>query len=50
MTAGPQVRWCFHSQGIAHFVDDDWNLVERLLDFHHMGDKEHAGAMLQKLL
>ena len=29
---------------IAHFIDDDWNLVEQLVDFHHMGDKEHAGA------
>ena len=33
---------------IAHFVDDDWNLVERLVDFHHMGDKEHAGAYAAK--
>ena len=33
---------------IAHFIDDDWNLVERLVDFHHMGDKEHAGAYTAK--
>lgn len=29
---------------IAHWIDDDWNLVERLINFHAMGDKEHAGA------
>jgi hypothetical protein len=33
---------------IAHFVDDDWNLVECLVDFHHMGDKEHASASAAK--
>jgi len=33
---------------IAHFIDDDWNLVKRLMDFHHMGDKEHAGAYAAK--
>jgi len=33
---------------IAHFVDDDWNLIERLVDFHHMGDKEHASAYAAK--
>jgi hypothetical protein len=33
---------------IAHWIDDDWQLVERLVDFHHMGDKEHAGAHAAK--
>ena len=33
---------------IAHFIDDDWKLVERLVDFHHMGEKEHAGAYAAK--
>ena len=33
---------------IAHFIDDNWNLVEHLVDFHHMGDKEHAGAYAAK--
>lgn len=33
---------------IAHFINDDWELVERLVDFHHMGDKEHAGAHAAK--
>lgn len=33
---------------IANWIDDDWNLVERLIDFHHMGDKEHAGAHAAK--
>lgn len=33
---------------IAHWIDDDWKMVERLIDFHHMGDKEHAGAYAAK--
>jgi len=33
---------------IAHFIDDNWNLIERPVDFHHMGDKEHAGAYAAK--
>ncbi|KAF5366557.1 hypothetical protein D9758_009004 [Tetrapyrgos nigripes] len=28
---------------IAHWIDDDWKLVERLVDFKHLDDHEHAG-------
>lgn len=28
---------------IAHFINDDWELIERLIDFHQLSDKEHAG-------
>lgn len=28
---------------LAHFIDDDWNLIERLIDFYHLQDKEHCG-------
>jgi hypothetical protein len=50
MTAGPQVRWYFHLQGLllTLLIDDDWNLVECLVDFHHVGDKGHAGAYAVK--
>ncbi|CDO77912.1 hypothetical protein BN946_scf184727.g1, partial [Trametes cinnabarina] len=28
---------------LAHFIDDDWKLVERLVDFYHVQDDEHKG-------
>jgi len=28
---------------IAHFIDDDWNLIERVVDFKPLADKEHEG-------
>ena len=28
---------------IASFIDDDWNLVERIIDFKPLEDKEHEG-------
>ncbi|TBU37033.1 hypothetical protein BD309DRAFT_974788 [Dichomitus squalens] len=28
---------------LAHFIDDDWNLIERLVDFYHIQDDEHKG-------
>lgn len=36
------------SGSIAHFIDDNWNLVEQLVDFHAVGNKEHAGAYAAK--
>ncbi|KZP08160.1 hypothetical protein FIBSPDRAFT_670922, partial [Athelia psychrophila] len=38
----PQMVFSF-SGTIGHWIDDDWKLIERLIDFRHMGDKEHAG-------
>ena len=28
---------------LAHFIDDDWNLIERLVDFYHVEEDEHKG-------
>jgi hypothetical protein len=28
---------------IGCFIDDDWNLIERVLDFQPLDDKEHKG-------
>ena len=28
---------------IANFINDDWEIVERLVDFYHIEDKEHEG-------
>lgn len=28
---------------IAGWIDNDWNLVERVIDFHPIADKEHEG-------
>ena len=36
------------SGSIAHFIDNNWNLVEWLVDFHEVGDKEHAGVYAAK--
>jgi hypothetical protein len=33
---------------IASFIDDDWKLVERLVDFYHIQDKEHEGQYAAK--
>ena len=35
---------------IANFIDDDWNLIERLVDFHHLEDDEHKGQYAAKAL
>jgi hypothetical protein len=29
---------------IASFIDEDWNLIERLVDFHCLDDNEHEGV------
>ncbi|KAJ3723882.1 hypothetical protein C8R42DRAFT_559655, partial [Lentinula raphanica] len=28
---------------LAHWIDDDWNLVERLVDFQHLEKQQHSG-------
>jgi hypothetical protein len=33
---------------MATFIDDDWKLVERLVDFYHIQDKEHEGQYAAK--
>ena len=33
---------------IASFIDDDWQLVERLIDFRHLLDDEHEGVNAAK--
>lgn len=33
---------------IANFIDDDWELIERLLDFRHLADFEHQGVHAAK--
>ncbi|KLO17810.1 hypothetical protein SCHPADRAFT_812869, partial [Schizopora paradoxa] len=32
------------SGSFAHYITDEWKLVERLIDFHHISDKEHEGV------
>lgn len=29
---------------IANFIDEDWQLIERLLDFRNLTDDEHQGV------
>lgn len=29
---------------VGTFIDTDWRLVERLIDFHHLNDDEHKGV------
>lgn len=29
---------------IASWIDEDWNLIERVIDFHPIADKEHEGV------
>ena len=33
---------------LGNFIDDDWNLVERLVDFYHLEDDEHKGQQAAK--
>ena len=28
---------------IANFINNDWNLVERMINFYYIQDKEHEG-------
>ncbi|KAG2365695.1 hypothetical protein BDR07DRAFT_1185587, partial [Suillus spraguei] len=39
-----QISMVFTFAGtIASFINDDWELCEHLVDFHHIKDKEHEG-------
>ncbi|CAA7264624.1 unnamed protein product [Cyclocybe aegerita] len=38
----PQMVYSF-ACSIAHCIDDDWNLIERVVDFLQLEDKEHEG-------
>lgn len=29
---------------IASWVSEDWQLIERVIDFHRFGEKEHEGV------
>ena len=29
---------------LANFIDDDWSLIERPVDFYHIEDREHEGV------
>ena len=33
---------------IAHFIDDDWQLIERMVNFYHIQDKDHEGEWAAK--
>ena len=33
---------------VAQFINDDWQIVERLVDFYHIQDKEHEGEWAAK--
>ena len=33
---------------IPNFINDDWNLVERMINFYHIQDKEHEGQWVAK--
>ena len=33
---------------ITNFINDDWEIVERLVDFYHIADKEHEGQYAAK--
>ena len=28
---------------LAHFINDDWNLIQQLVDFYHVDGDEHRG-------
>ena len=31
---------------LAGWIDNDWNLIEHIIDFHPIADKEHEGETL----
>ncbi|TFY61097.1 hypothetical protein EVJ58_g4726 [Rhodofomes roseus] len=43
----PQMMFTFAGT-LAHFINDDWELVERLVDFKHLDIDEHKGVHAAK--
>ncbi|TFY70017.1 hypothetical protein EVJ58_g118 [Rhodofomes roseus] len=43
----PQMMFTFAGT-LAHFINDDWELVERLIDFKHLDIDEHKGVHAAK--
>ena len=33
---------------IANWIDDDWRIVERMVNFYHIQDKDHEGEWAAK--
>jgi hypothetical protein len=33
---------------IASFIDEDWQLIERMVNFYHIQDKDHKGEWAAK--
>lgn len=33
---------------LSHWIDDDWKLIERLVDFQHLEKQQHAGQYAAK--
>ena len=33
---------------IANWIDDDWQMVERMVNFYHIQDKDHEGEWAAK--
>lgn len=33
---------------IANWIDDDWQIVERMVNFYHIQDKDHEGEWAAK--
>jgi len=49
LTTGQTKQMVFTFAGtIASFINDDWELCEHLVDFHHIEDKEHEGIHAAK--
>ena len=33
---------------IANWIDDDWQIIERMVNFYHIQDKDHEGEWAAK--
>lgn len=33
---------------LSHWIDDDWKLIEHLVDFQHLEKQQHAGQYAAK--